>query len=553
MTSIGRRVHPASSPSFARSTRRQLLKQSMALGTGLPLFASTAAPRVVGAQASTFTLAANWTPTDIDPHGGYDPGSGLVLSGIYESLIRQSPGDGVRLEPWLAESWEPNEDYSSWTFHLRDGVTFQNGSPLTAEAVRASFERLFALRLAPANVLGRFLDSADQIVAVDERTVRFDLGRPNLRFEVAMAAPFGTAIINVAAALQHEVDGDLGHAWCQTNSEGLGTGPYRLTDYDSAEGAVLERNDDYWGGWDGNHFDRIVIRIVPEAETRRLLIERGDVDLVENIGPDAVADLERNPDLVVDRQTDLTVRYLAITQAEPFLEPAARQALCWAFPYEEVLQGVFLGFAQPAQGAVSTNCAGFSPATATFTTDLDKAKALLEQAGIEPGTKVRTVSAAGATVVQIIAELYQQNLQKIGLELEIEIMDFGPYVELVYGDLPAEERPLLFPSFWGPDYDDAWSQLWPLTSCDAWHSGNAGHYCNERVEELLSTARDATDDETYLQALAEAQQLVAYDEPAGIYFALPEWITVLRSDIGGFALHSVVSSRLDYYALFRNA
>lgn len=513
--------------------------------------AMATSPHATRAQENTFTLAANWSPTDIDPHGGYDPGSGLVLTGIYESLIRQAPGDGVRIEPWLAEAWEPNDDFSTWTFHLRAGVTFQDGSPLTAEAVRSSFERLFALQLAPANVLGRFIDSTDQIVVEDERTVRFDLGRPQRLFEVAMAAPFGTGIINVAAALEHEVDGDLGHAWCQTNSEGLGTGPYRLTSYDPADSVELERYEEYWGGWDGDHFDRIVIRIVPEAETRRELIERGDVDLVENIGLDAVADLEGNSDLVVDRQTDLTVRFLTITQAEPFLQPEARQALCWAFPYEEVLQGVYLGYAQPAQGAVSVNCAGFSPTTPTFTTDLDKAKSLLEQAGIAPGTKVQTVSAAGATVVQSIAELYQQNLQEIGLELEIEIMDFGPFVEMIYGDLPADERPLLFPIFWGPDYDDAWSQLWPLTSCDAWQSGNAGHYCNERVDELLSTARDATNEADYLQALAEAQQIVAYDDPAAIYFALPEWITVLRSDIGGFALHPVVSSRLNYYAMYR--
>ncbi len=85
-----------------------------------------------------------------------------------------------------------------------------------------------------------------------------------------------------------------------------------------------------------------MIRVVAEVETRRELIERGEVDLVENIGLDAVDELEQNPDLVVDRQSDLTVRYLAITQAEPFLQPEARQALCWAFPYEEVLQGIFL-------------------------------------------------------------------------------------------------------------------------------------------------------------------------------------------------------------------
>jgi peptide/nickel transport system substrate-binding protein len=548
MTSTQPNVRSFSFRSLSRYNRRQVLGRSLAAGAALPVLARSGAAR---AQSSTFTVAANWSPVDIDPHGGYDPGSGLVLAGIYESLIRQAPGDGVQLEPWLAESWEPNGNFSSWTFHLRDGVTFQDGSPLTAEAARASFERQMKLKLAPANVLGRFFQSADQIVAVDERTLRFDLGQPQRLFEVAMAAPFGTSIMNVAVALQHEVDGDLGHVWCQTNSEGLGTGPYRLTSYDPAIGSVFERYEGYWGGWSGNHFDQVSVRVVPEPETRRELIERGDVDLVENIGLDAVAALEQNSDLVVDRQTDLTVRYIAITQAEPFLQPEARQALCYAFPYEEVLQGVFLGYAQPAQGAVSKNCAGFSPATPTYSTDLDKAKALLAQAGIPAGTKIQTVSATGAVIIQMVAELFQQNLQKIGLELDIQIMDYGSYVGLVYGDLPAEERPLLFPSFWSPDYDDALSQLWPLTSCDAWQSGNAGHYCDDQADELMTAAQNATDDGAYLQALADAQEIVASSNPAGIYFALPEWVTVLRADIGGFALHPVVSGRLDYYAMHR--
>src|SRR5262249_18013366 len=160
--------------------------------------------------------------------------------------------------------------------------------------------------LAPANVLGRFITAADQIVAVDERTLRFDLGRPQRTFEVAMAAPFGTSIMNVAAAMAHEVDGDLGHTWCQTNTEGLGTGPYRLTDYDPEQSSILKRYDGYWRGWNGQHFDTIEIRVVVEAETRRELIEQGAVDLVENIGLDAVDDLEQNPDLTVDRKTDLT-------------------------------------------------------------------------------------------------------------------------------------------------------------------------------------------------------------------------------------------------------
>ena len=533
-----------------RLDRRRLLTGTAALGAATAL-TTTQPARTTRAQDSTLTIAVIWTPIDFDPHSSYDPGSGFVLSGVYESLIRQRRGDGIVLEPALAASWDRNDDASSWTFHLRPHVTFQDGSPLTAAAARDSFVRQMRLNLAPAGVLGRFITSEDQIVAVDTLTLRFDLGRPQSRFDIAMAAPFGASIMNAAAAMAHEVDGDLGHAWCESNTAGLGTGPYSLTSFDRQSSMVLDHFAGYWGGWNDDQFDTVVIRVVREAETRRQLIERGDVDLVESIGLDSVDDLESNPRLVVDRQTDMTVRYLAITQTEPFLQPAARQALCWAFPYEDVLNGIFLGYGELAQGPVSPNVHGFAAPAPPFTTDLDKARALLDQAGIPQGTKIQTIGFEGGAIAQVIAELYQEYLSQIGIQLDIEIMDYPSYIDLMHGDMPADERPLLFPSFWSPDYDDAWSQLWPLVSCDAWATTNAGHYCNDQVTELLERANNAPDETSYLQALAEIQQIVTYDDPAGIYFALPQWITVLRADIGGFELHPVISSYLDYYAMYR--
>ena len=178
--------------------------------------------------STTLTLVTPRTPSDLDPHSAYDAGSGVALRGPFEGLIRLKPGTTEEYEPVLAESWETNAAESLWTFRLRDGVTFQDGTPLDAFAARASFERLFSLRLAPSTVLGRFLADAAQISAPDPRTLVFDLGRPQPLFLAALAADFGTAIVNVAALRAHEVDGDWGHAWAQTSSEGLGTGPYRI-------------------------------------------------------------------------------------------------------------------------------------------------------------------------------------------------------------------------------------------------------------------------------------------------------------------------------------
>jgi peptide/nickel transport system substrate-binding protein len=542
-----------------KHSRRALLSMAGHLGKAAPAiaaigFEATRSKRIsTSAQTppgQTLTVASNWSPVDIDPHGAHDPGSGLVVSGMYESLIKIRPGTTREYLPALAESWEPNDDFSSWTFRLREGVLFHDGSPCNAEAVRASFERLLALALAPASITGRFLHSPDQIRIVDDLTIRFDLDQPQRLFEAAIAAPYGTRILNVVAALQHELEGDWGHGWSQSNAEGLGTGPYRLVSYDPADRAVLERFESYWGGWEGEHFDRIVVRSVPEGETRRELIEQGDVDIVENIPREAVDSLIGNESLHVDREANLLVHYLAMTVAGPLASPQARQALCWAFPYDEVLQGIYLGYAQQGRSAVSDLCQGFAP-VAQFTTDLARARALIEEAGLPGGTTLTTVYAPGNALVQSIVELFQANLARIDIHLEIEPVDFASYTSMLYSNLAAEDRPNLLPLLWQPDYDDAWSQLWPTTACDAWTSGNIGHYCNDEVDELLLVARDTTDEAVYLDSLARVQQIVAVDDPVAIYLAQPEWITVLRSDVGGFVLNKLAGEVLDYFAMFR--
>jgi peptide/nickel transport system substrate-binding protein len=499
----------------------------------------------------TLTLVTNWPVTDLDPHSVYDGGSALAMSGTFEGLIKWSPGKSTEFEPSLAERWEHSDDRSRWTFHLRPDVTFHDGSPLDAEAVRLSFERLFTLGLAPSTVLGRFVQSIDQISAPDPATVVFDLGRTQLLFESAMATPFGTAILNANLAKSHEVDGDWGHVWAQTDSTGLGTGPYATVRSNVDDTLELHRVDTYWGGWTGEQFEQIVLRVVTEPETRRELIERGDADILINPALTSVSGMQANPDLHVVHETNLMVQYLAMTVAGPIATPEAREALCWAFPYDEVLEGVLLGYAKPSRGPVNENCRGFMPTATSFSTDLDKARALLDSAEIERPLTLSIAIAEGNPEIQAIAELFQANLRELDIELDIQNMDIGSYVALAFGDMPASERVSFFPASWGPDYDDAYNHLWPQVACDAWQAGNAGHFCNAQVDELLIAARDAPDEATYDKALGDVQQILTTVDPAAIYFAQPEWITVLRANISGFVMNPVVSSLFDWYALSR--
>ncbi len=555
-----------SAAAHASHSRRTLLAYGLQGGiliAGWPLIGNPAAIRrarpwtwtAPARQSSTspLVLATNRAPSDLDPHSAYDPGSQIALQGPFEGLIRLQPGTADTVVPVLAESWMANADMSVWTFHLRPGVTFQDGTPLDAEAARASFERLLTLGLAPSTLLSRFIDDPARITAPDSRRLVFDLGRPQPLFEAAIAAPTGTVIVNAAALRAHEVDGDWGHGWAQTHCDGIGTGPYRVSSFDIEEGVALERYPEYWRGWTGKHFDGVTIRVVTEPETRLALIERGEADIVTTLPLATVQDLAANRQLLVDRRFTLAVNYVAMTVADPLRSAEARQALCWAFPYDDVIDGVYAGFAKRAVGPVAELCRGFNPETFVYSTDLDRARALLQRAGVAENTTITYALAAGNREAAAIPELFATNLSAIGLQLDIQVIDFATYIDLSFGELPAEERPNLFSFFWSPDYNDAWNQLWPQVSCAAWQAGNVGQYCNAGVEALLEEARFATDQGSYLAALAEIQQIVTRNDPAAIYVAQAEWPTVLGRDLAGFDLNLIVPEIIDFYSLHRES
>jgi peptide/nickel transport system substrate-binding protein len=543
--------------------RRSLLKSAGAAGAaGLIGPAGHAAAAPGGLRASIeraqdediLVIAVDGSPSDLDPHSAYDYRSVMAILGAHDGLLALVDNNADELEGVIAESWESNEDKSVWTFRIRPGVTFHDGSPVDAEAVRLNYERFLTMGLGPVGVLSRFVPDHAMISAEDESTVVFDLGRPQPLFEFAIASTYGPLITNAKALREmREEDGDWGHAWAQTNAEGTGSGAYRIVRFEPGFELEMEAYDAYWRGWEGNHFRRIIIRAVTENETRRQLLEQGEADIVDSLTFESIDALEPNPDITTLREFVTRNNYWAMAVAGPLESPEARQAMCYAFPYADVLEGIYGGRGRQPRGAVPPEIRGHNPDTFQYSTDLETAKELLEAAGVPEGTQLVMAIETGIEQPKAAAQLFQANLAQIGIDLQVEQIDLATYTSLIYGDAPPEERPNFMWWGWWPDYNDAWNHLSPQVLCESAGSAgaNMGFYCNEQVDELMAQAQDAPDDESYFAALGEIQQIISRDDPVSIWYVEAPWTVQFHNHVTGVFINPINIGTYNFWKMRR--
>jgi peptide/nickel transport system substrate-binding protein len=553
--------------SRATWSRRALMRRAAIAGAGtaamaaMPSLAEAAGgsknaslSRQAG-DPTTLVIAMDGSPSDLDPHSAYDYRSVLATLGAYEGLIGLKDDKTDEFVGLIAESWTPNADQSTWTFTLRDGITFQDGSVCDAAAVVANYERLYTLGLGALGVVQRFIpDWKAGITAPDAKTVVFSCGRPQPLLPTALASTYAMPIVNVAAMKTHDAGGDWGHTWAQTNAVGTGTGPYRITSFTPDDELVMEKYDGYWGGWDGAHFDKIILRVVTEESTRRQLLELGDADIVDSLTAEDIEALRGNTDLVVLSKDSTVIVYMPMTVSGPLASIEARQAMCYAFPYQDVIDGVYKGNAKIPHGGVADTVRGYAPETFQYTTDLDKAKQLFAAAGVAAGTELTVSFETGSAVAPLAAQLFQNNLAQIGITLKIDQVDLPTFTSVFYGDTPLEERPNLFWWYWWPDYNDAYNHLYPQIDSASWGSkgANAGFYKNDSVDQLLATAGDAPDTDTYTSALAQVQQIISKDDPPAVYYAQPLWTTVYRKDVQGVVFNPINLGTYNFWKMSRS-
>ena len=438
-------------------------------------------------------------PNTIDPATVSNSSSeGWVINAAYEALTRYRR-DGEIL-PWLAESWEISDDAKTYTFHLRDGVKFHDGTDLDAEAVKLSFERTKDMQLGVAFIL----DPVGEIRVVDELTVEITLSEQDIAFWFGLPH---IKVISPTALEANRKDGDWAQDFFLENA--VGTGPYRVGRWDRGSQLELVAFEDYWGGWDGKHIQRFIIRYGIDYSTRLLMLEQGEIHMVDYAGLSDVRRAATNPDVVLHTGSPIWGFYQFMRQEGPLADLKVRQAMLHAFPYDAMLE-VMQHFAEPMKSPLSPDmlgyCEVFEPKQ-----DLEKARELLAEAGYpDGGFELKQAYRFANEPRRQAAQLYQEALAELGIEVILEDIEWGVFVQ-------AQKQK-------DTAYD--MSSLWVLTPVPyggaqlflIGHSSQQGigrnwaFYDNPEFDALLDEAqRLSPEDPKVNELLCEAQRILIED------------------------------------------
>lgn len=399
-------------------TRRQFALLGTTFLTTSFVMGSSSAARAQ--QEQTLVIAVPSDPVGIDPavNRAEPIGSEIILN-IFDTLVAWTPPSFAELEGRLAESWTVSEDGKSFAFKLRAGVAFSDGTPFNAEAVKFSLERTRALNPYVEATLG--LIEAIEVAGDLDLTIR--LSRPLPAFLSILAQPQSAIVSPTAVA-------SMGEAF---SGAPVGTGPFVLRDFTESTRVVLDANPAYFRG--APKLQRLMYRIIPEASTRRLELESGGIDMIQQSGQlsavpsEEMTGFANNPDIQILQSPSQIIRQLEFNNADtegPYADLRVRQAIAHAIDYEGLLNGIFGGTADRVYGPLTSNSWAYDPAVEALAPkyDPEKSRALLAEAGVDPASLSTKLYGFQGALWGAVATFVQANLADIGITVDIAQTEF---------------------------------------------------------------------------------------------------------------------------------
>jgi peptide/nickel transport system substrate-binding protein len=511
----------------ARKRPRRGLASVIALAITLVAACAPATPPGSAATADdTLRIAtAGGLPVNLDMNSEQGRLRG-TLENIYEPLVLPFR-DTQEIKGVLAESWTISPDGTTYTFKLRKGVKFHDGTDFDAQSVKDSYD-LF--RKIAKSDMEPYFENVEEVRVVDASTVEFVIDP--VGFPFLNRVP-GLSILSSKAIKEHGEDA----AWWASNA--VGTGPYKLESFTPKDRMVLARNDQWWGT--KPHFSKVIFLEVPEPSTQALMIEKGDADIAYNIPPDSLAEFEKNADLkVINEKGNRVLNIRMNVQRPPLDNPKLRQALAYAFDYAGIA-AARADVAPPDGPVPAAFLDGWTPENLITAQDLDKAKALLAEAGYEPGELEIPVNFVQGDAKQTTtAEIVEASFAKIGVKAVLRPVDFNQtferlqrYIADPQANAADADGLEIFTLVRGPFVPHPYAYF---SSYEAGRPYNYYSYENTEANALFAQGYAATSREQELEFYRQGVEKIVADQP-DIWAYQEKRIVVLRSDIEGYYLH----------------
>jgi peptide/nickel transport system substrate-binding protein len=495
------------------------------------------APPAAAQPLGTLVVGLVAEPVNLDPAQVTDLNSNRVGRRIVETLVT-FPEESTQIVPGLAESWTISKDGLRYTFKLRKGVTFHDGTPFTAEAVQFSIERQI-MPEHPFNKLGKypfanyFFGTVKAVEVVDPQTVEIVLKEARASFLAVLTAG-AASIVSPTAVRKWGADYAL---------HPVGTGPFKFVQWDSGQKVVLEKNPSYWRF--PVKLERVIYRSIVEDQARLTELLTGSLDLIVGVPPDFVGQLEKDARLTLLKQVGAHVWYLGINnQKKPFEDKRVRQALNYAVNKEAIVRDVLKGTGAASAGPVLPGTWGADPTIKPFAYDPARAKKLLAEAGYPNGfstTLWTPESGSGMQSSVAMSTVIQSNLKAVGINVTLQTMEWGAFL----AKLRTKEQEL-FALSWMAGNEDPDMVMYPLLHSTQWTPGgpNRALYKNPKFDDLLQQARISTDQAKRAELYREAQRIL-HDDPPWIFIDHEVQVAAHTKRVQGFKLHPSFDLRVE--------
>lgn len=493
---------------------------------------AVAASLMMGGAARADTnlvIAIAADPTGLDPMAVANVTSNYIAATMFDSLLSFKPGT-VEIGPGIAESWEISPDGKTYRFKIRKGVTYHDGTALDANSVYWAFDRLlnksnsqyiFDMGRVERNVK-RYEDAIKSYRVVDDHMLEVVLNAPRGDF-LASLTEVGFGLISPTAAAKFGKD---------IRNHPTGTGPFKFKEFRSNDQVFLEANRNYWRG--APKVDNLIFKIYPSQQSAILALKNGDVHILADFSVQALNAVKGDANVNVLNVPGLVVQGVSLpVKKPPFDDKRVRQALNYAIDVDAINKGLFQGHAETMFAPLPRAQWGSNTAMKPFPYDPEKAKKLLQEAGVKPGEKIelltfnapRPYNPAGPSTAVAV----QSYLKRVGIEVDIRQMETGALLAAVR---TGKYDGLVLAGWQGTNGDpqDFIGNLWSIAGYPMF---NFTGYTNPEVEKIITEALSLTDPPARAKLYAKGQEMIWEDAP-WIFLNSASQLVPVRAEVQGY-------------------